>query len=147
MTLEDFGDRAGRGSVPETQEFTLNALVTPAWVLRGHPHDGAGEFIRNGRSSGAAVRIRPVGHEAPVPAKQCFWANTECRPSFTWQETAQRCKPDPIAVLEVRSRLSTAKDRELVSQHQDLDLLRSAAPEHENGERQHPTDDEIEERL
>ncbi len=81
-----------------------------------------------------------------MPAKQRLGPHAERRPPLRRHKPAQRGEPGPIGLLEARSRLVAAQDLELMAQHQDLDLLRLAAPEDQHHEREHAMDSEIRER-
>jgi hypothetical protein len=108
----------------EAEQLTLDALVTPARVVGGQPHDQGGELVGDRGPAELAVGVGPAaGNEAPVPAKQRLGPDAECRPALPRQKSAQRGKPGPIGRLEARSRLLAAQDLKLVAQHQDLDLL------------------------
>lgn len=118
MSLAHPGDGARRHSVPEAQELAVDALVPPGRVAGGHLHDESGKLLWDGGSSGRAVGIGAVfDDEASVPARQRLGSHAERRPPLPRQEPAQGCQPGPIA---------------------------GAHDEHH--ERQHTSDNEVEER-
>ena len=121
---EHLGDRANRHPVPEVEQLTLDALVTPGRVVGGQPHDQRGELVGDRGTAEMAIGVRPApGNEEPVPAKQRLGPDAECRPPLPWQKPAQHGEPGPVGRLEARPRLLAAQDLELVAQYQDLDLL------------------------
>jgi hypothetical protein len=67
--LEDASDRGGADSAADLEEFALDALVAPGWVLSSELLDQGCEFGVDRRAPGA-VRVGPfLGDQAAVPAQ------------------------------------------------------------------------------
>jgi hypothetical protein len=70
------------------------------------------------------------GDEPPMPAQQRFWPHQERLPRAARQHPAERRQEQPIARRELRPPHLPPQNRQLMPQHQDLQLLRAiAAPE------------------
>jgi hypothetical protein len=88
--------------------------------------------------------LRPVsGDQPPIPAQQRLRSDRERRPRATREHPAERSQQQPVARLEPRSPDLPPQDRQLVAQHQDLQLLGALpAPEehHQRNRRRARTD-------
>jgi hypothetical protein len=127
--------------------LTLDALVPPSRVVDSQSHNQGGEHLGDRGPADAEVGIGPSpGNQEAMPAEQRLGPHALRRPARPVQEPTQRGKPDPIGRLEARPRPVAAQALKLVAQHQDLDLLGLAAPEHQHHDRQHAADGEVDER-
>jgi len=74
------------------------------------------------------MRIRPgPGDEAAVPAQQRLRLHEEARPADSWQCPADRREQDTVGGFQPRMWDLTAQHRELVAEHQDLQILSGIA--------------------
>jgi hypothetical protein len=79
------------------------------------------------------VRVGPAsGNQFSVPAQQRRRSHEERVPQGTTQHPGQRGEQDSIGRLKIRSVDLTAQYRDLVAQHQDLDLLGAVTPQHQD---------------
>jgi hypothetical protein len=70
------------------------------------------------------MRVRPVaGDESPMPAKQRLRLDQERPPRSARQHPAQHGQQKPVARRELRPPHLPPQHRQLVPQHQDLELL------------------------
>ena len=126
--LENRPDRRGSDLIPEAQEFTGDAPVSPRGVLAGEAYHERLE-ASVGRRSAPGMRVRPVtGDESTVPAQQRRRSHQEHGPRPSVQHPTQARQDHPIAVREVWVRDLAAKDVELLAQHEDLDILGPITP-------------------
>jgi hypothetical protein len=80
------------------------------------------------------MRIRPsAGDKPPVPAQQRFGPHQEGMPRAPRQHLTQRRKEEPILWLEPRMANLPTKNRQLVAEDKNLQLLRAltAAEKHD----------------
>ena len=127
-------DRGRRHSISESDQVTLDSLVSPAAVLASQPHDRLLHLGWNWRSAQSGVRVGPVpGDHPPMPAEQRARRHQK-RPTTAPAAatgSVRRARPDPSSGAAVSA--AGGQDLQLVAQHQDLDcvgVLGSAA-EHE----------------
>ena len=143
---EHLGCRAGRHPMPEAHQLTLDALLPPSRVVDSQPHDQSGEHLGHRGPADAAVGRssagQPEGHASQAASRAA--RRTPTSPPVSETDSARQARP--IGPLEARARPLAAQDLKLVAQHQDLDLLGLAAPEHQHHERQHPADGEVHQR-
>ena len=67
--LEGSAEGGCADAVAELEEFAVDALVAPGFVLAGHPLDERGDGRVEGWAAGV-VRVGPfLGHQAAVPAQ------------------------------------------------------------------------------
>lgn len=78
-----------------------------------------------------------------MPGQQRLRAHRECVPEVPRKHPAQGRKQQPILGLEPRSADLAAKDRQLVAEHEDLELLRSVTAAEKHDELQQATDDDV----
>ena len=100
-----------------------------------------------GRSPGPPVRVCPAaGDELAVPTEQCLRLDREDCPGRPGQRTAQRRQQRPISPRQPRRRGLPAEDRQLLPEHEDLQLLRATRPSQQPDQREQVPDNEIHER-
>ena len=127
-----------RGNVDaELAELADDPGVPPARVLARQPHDQLPYLQRDRRPARPAVRIRPAASDqAPVPAQQRLWPNREPAPGAARRDPAERRQHEPVSRLESRPSDLPAQDRQLVPEHEDLELLRSISTGEQHQQRQ-----------
>ena len=73
-------DRAGRHPNAKAQQFAVDPLVAPAWVLASKPDDELLEVVRERGPSHMGARVPPApADQAPVPAQQRLGLHQEHR--------------------------------------------------------------------
>ena len=99
------------------------------------------------RSPWRAVWVgRAAGDELAVPTQQCLRLDREGCPGRPGKRPAQHRQQRPISPRQPRPRRLAAEDRQLVAQHEDLQLLRATRPPQQPDQREQVPDNEIHER-
>ena len=99
---QDPPDGSRADAVPETEELTLDAPVSPSRVLPGQPPDQLADLLRDRRAP-CGIRIGPlVLHHAPVPGEQRGGCRDPVQPQMLRQQPRER--GDHSAVGPVRFR-------------------------------------------
>jgi len=81
-----------------------------------------------------------------MPTQQRFRANKERPPARFPQDPAGRSKEDTVGVLETRTSDLAAKNRKLVSEHDDLELLEFTRPQTQRHHREPTPKQQIDQR-
>jgi len=103
-------------------QFAVDAAVAPSRVLLRQPHDERRRSLRDGRSTGSAVRVGPaLSDKVPVPAQQSFWSDEEASASSAGEQSCQSRQHGSIRWLRRGSVHLASEERHLVAQHNDLD--------------------------
>jgi hypothetical protein len=90
------------------------------------------------------VRVGPeAGDQPALPAEKRLRLHREGAPRAARQHPAERRKQHSVVRLEARPTHVPAKDRKLVAEHENLELLRSIAASDEHDELQQAAHDEI----
>jgi hypothetical protein len=107
---------ACRDLAAKAQQLPADALVAPAWILGGQPHDQGLHLLGNRWPAAPRRRIGPApAHHAPVPSQQRLGRDHEDRPSRHGQETAEGRKQRAVFGLEPRPWVLAAQDCQLVA--------------------------------
>ncbi len=106
---------------------------------------------RSERSSGGRpclpMCVRPAARDKlAVPAQQCVRFDCEVRPSRSRHRATERSQQRPIRTRKSRPSRLTPKNRKLVTQEQDLELLRATRPCQQPHQREQIPQREIDER-
>ena len=121
-------DRGCRDPDAEPEQLALDALVAPAWILPRQADDQLLQLLVKWRSPGSAVRVGPgAGDEPPVPAQQRLRPDEKARPAGSGQRTADRGEHRTVDRSEPGSWGLAAQHGQLVTEHQDLQVLASIA--------------------
>src|SRR6266576_1906988 len=128
--VEDLPDRRRGDRMAETDELAVDTPVTPGRILRRDPHDQCPEPRADRRAVPTSLRIRPVpGDKTAMPAQQGRRRNEERgRPPLPVEHPTEPREHHAIAVVETRPWVLAAKHRELVAQHEDLDIFGTLPP-------------------
>ena len=92
------------------------------------------------------MRISPAPtHQVPVPAQQCLGPDEEPGALGLGQQAAESGEQGPVSRTKRRSGDLPAKNRNLVTQHDDLDCQIGGAASPQSQEFEHPGEGDIEE--
>ena len=142
--LEDPADRGGADPVPEFQQLALDPLVSPAVVLSGEPLDQHGD-LSGDRRAARPVRVSPLpGNQAAVPAKHGLWCNQPVRPQASGQEPDQHGEDRAVSPVQAWPGMGTAQHRNLVPQHEQLDVLGRRRPAEQDQPAAKPGEGQVE---
>jgi hypothetical protein len=145
---EDVPDRGSRDRDAELAQLASDPQVAPTAVLAREPQDQLAHLTADWRPSGTAVRVGPAaGDQLPMPAQQRLRLNHERLPAASRQDPAQRREQQPVVRLESRLTDLPTEDRQLVPEHENLELLRPVTPSEEHDQLQQPTDDGVQQRY
>ena len=121
---QDRTNRRRRDVHAHTGQLADDPLIPPAWVLTGNPQHELADVLRRRGSAGTAPRVGPPSPNKPaMPTQQRVRADEERLPARSPQKPAGRSQEDTVAVLQTRAGDLPAKNRQLVSKHNDLELL------------------------
>jgi hypothetical protein len=139
--------RGRRNRDAETLELADDPFVSPLRVLVGETKDQLAQRALERWSPGRPVRVCPAARDKlAVPAKQCLRLDRKDGPGWPGQRTAQRRQKNTISPRQLRSGGLPAQDRQLVPEHEDLQLLRATRPPQQPYQREHVPDNEIHKR-
>ena len=132
---------------PELAQLADDPPVAPARVLAREPQNQLLEFRVERRPTEPTARVGPAaGHQPAMPAQQRLRADRERRPRRSRQRPAQRREQRAISRARSRPSELAPRDRELVAEHQDLDLLALARAQPQREQLKHSAYRPIEER-
>jgi hypothetical protein len=124
---EDLGDRRCRDAYADTGELADDPLVTPTRVLTRESQHQVMDLLGDRGSTGSLSGVRPsFPYELAMPAQQGVRADEERRSARLAEESVGRSEEDAVVFVQPRPGDLTAKNRELVSQHDNLELLELA---------------------
>jgi hypothetical protein len=78
-----------------------------------------------------------------MPRQERFRPDRERGPRAARKHPAERRQQDAVVRLEARTADLTAKDRQLVAEYEDLELLRSVSSPEEHDQLEHTADDKV----
>src|SRR5260370_14850656 len=81
-----------------------------------------------------------------MPAEECCRCDKERSPTRPRQEPTRRCQEDTISRRQLRSTCLSMQDRELVPEHNDLELLELLRAGTKQYELKHAAEDQVAER-
>src|SRR5438067_1897823 len=91
------------------------------------------------------MRIGPApSDQPPMPGEQRLRLNEECVPAAARQHPAEGGEQQPVVRLKPRPVDLAAKDRDLVAEDKDLELLRSVAAAEEHDQFEQAADNDVE---
>ena len=127
VAVQHRADRGRRDPDTQADQLALDALIAPARVLPGQPDDQLLD-LRVQRWPADPVWVGPrTGDQPPMPAQQRLGLDQEARPMSPGQDATDRGKQRPVGGLQPGTWSLAAQDRELVAQHQDLEVLGGVA--------------------
>jgi hypothetical protein len=109
---------------PERGELARDPLIAPAGIFAREAEDELAGLSADRRSPGLACRIGPASRdELAVPAQDRARGDEERAPAPARNAPARSGEERPIGPPECRPRALAPEDRELVTKHDDLELL------------------------
>ncbi len=123
---QDFGDRRCRDAHADTGELTDDPLVAPPRVLAPGPQYQLTNLPGDREPTRAPTSVRPPSpHKLAMPTQQRVRTNEE-RSARPAQHLTGRSKSYAVTLAQPRTSGLAAKNRELVSEHHDLELFELA---------------------
>jgi hypothetical protein len=108
----------------EADQLALDSSVAPAGILAGHPQHQRSDRRRGGWSAWSSVRVGPAaGDELGVPAQQGSGRHQPQLAQRGGQQPAQCAKHGAVGPGQRWAGVGAAQHGDLVTQHQDLDVL------------------------
>jgi len=133
--FEDSPDGGGGDMVAEAGQFAVDASVAPGRVLGGEAENESADLDRRRWASRSSRGMCPVtGDAASMPSEQGVGRDDPACSSWAGERGGDGAEQGPVAVVDRWSVDLAAKDRNLVSQHDDLELLRTTRADRETGE-------------
>src|SRR5215470_316877 len=128
--MQDLPHCGGRDLVAESDEFALDAPVTPRWIVRGDADDEFPDRGWRGRPSGPLGRVIPFAtDQPPVPGQERRGSHREYfGPSAPGDQPGQRREPQLVARLVADPADLAAQYRVLVPEHQEFGILGHLPP-------------------
>jgi hypothetical protein len=126
----------------------VDSIASPKLATTGAQRPNLDQGNAN-RISGThtAMQVGPAARHQPlVPAQQRPRTDRESRPGPTRQRPTQRSQEQPVRLSQLRPPPLPAQDRELVPQHQDLQLLRPRRPTTEHHQPEQTANDHVRKR-
>jgi hypothetical protein len=88
--------------------------------------------------------IRPTARDqSPMPAQQRLGPHEEDVPAAPRQHSTQRSEQRPVVRLEARPTGLSAKNRQLVPEYEDLELLLPVTSSEEHDQLEQPSNDDV----
>ena len=107
----------------EFEQLALDPAVSPARVLSRHPLYQRGDEVADRWSSGPVRVGPPSAHEALVPAQNRSRGDQAVVAQPRRQPPDQGGEDGPVGPVQAWSRVGAAEHRDLMSQHEELDVL------------------------
>src|SRR5439155_738593 len=118
-------------------EFAGDPAVAPVGILPRESQDQTAQRMLERRPAGLLVRIRTASSdELAVPRQQRLWLHWEARPRGSRQRATQRGEQRAVNSAEAWTAALATQDRQLVSQEQNLELLRARRPGQQRHQRE-----------
>jgi hypothetical protein len=141
---EDVADGTRRDGDAQLAQFAGDPQVAPARVLAREPQDQLAHVTADRRPARAAVRVGPPASDQPaMPVQKRFRLHKEGIPGAARQHPAERRQQQPVVRLTPRLADLPAKDRQLVTEHENLEILGSVAAAEKHDQLQQATDDDV----
>jgi hypothetical protein len=127
----------------EPRQLAVDSAVAPAGILRGHPQHQLPDG-RPGRWPTAAAGHGPAAaDQIPMPAQHRVRGEEQPRPAAAANQPAQRRLHGPIGPGRPQSSDLPAQHRQLMTQDEDLRVLRRAAADQQAEQAHRPTQDQV----
>jgi hypothetical protein len=105
----------------------LDTAVPPPRVLPGQPPDQLADLLRDRRAPGG-IRVGPLLlDQAPVPGEQGTGCHDPVQPQVPGQQSRQGGHHGAVSPVRSRAGDLTTQDSDLMTERQDLDILRVVA--------------------
>ena len=129
LAPEDLPDSAGSKRDAEADQLALDAAVSPTRVLAHESQDQRAQVVQRRWTAWATMRIRPAAcDQLPMPAPKRRGHHQERRPGSPRQRPAERREQRPISWPKLWTRDLALEHLQLVTKHEDLDLLLTLRP-------------------
>ena len=113
----------------EAFQLAYDALIAPPRILPCEPHDQHAN-LRADRRSTRRSRISPsLRHQATMPTQERRWRHEKQRPADAWPASARSRQEQSVGRPKRCLPNVTAQDRQLVAEHDDLEVLRLSRSE------------------
>ena len=133
VALQDPPDRRGADAVAECEQLALDPLVSPARVLPRHPLHQGGEHVVDWWPSGPG-RVGPSSaHEAAMPAQDRVRGDQAMATHCAGQLPDEGGEHGPVRPVQAWSWVGAAQHGDLVTQHEELDVLGGGCAGHAVG--------------
>ena len=121
-----------------------SSAIAPARVLARESEDHLAHLPADRRPALATVRIRPApSYQPAMPGQERLRPYRERSPGKARKHPAERRQQDPVLRFEARPPGLAATNRQLVPEHENLELLGSIATAEEHDELEQATDDDV----
>jgi hypothetical protein len=129
--------------MPQAGQLALNPSVSPPRILAGQAYDQVTYFLWDRRAAGAA-RVGPVPlDQSAMPGQQGARRHDPMHPKPAWKMSGEHSQDRPVGPVQPRMSDLAAQHRHLMPQHEDLQLLRDVAANHQD----QPTHDSNEDQI
>jgi hypothetical protein len=149
MATGESGGGAGSGGSSRrrcngrVEQFALDPAVAPARILPRHPLHQCGDNRVDRRAAGLA-RVGPLlAHQAAVPAQDRARSDQAIATQGTGQPPDQGGEDSPVGPVQAWCRVRSTKHGDLMTQHQQLDVLGGRGPPQQHDKAEHLQEDQI----
>ena len=127
VVFEDSPHSGGSNAVTEADKFAGDAAVAPRGVAGSHLDDEATQLHRGAGPPRRPAGSGPVACDSPsVPTQQRFWCDEPARSLRSRQGRRDSTQQGPVLLREGWSVVQAVQHCELVTQHDDLKVLRAS---------------------
>ena len=127
VVFEDSPDSGGSDAVAEADEFAGDAAVAPCGVAGGHLDDETTQLHRSAGPAGRPAGSGPVaGDPLSVPTQQRLWCDEPARSLRSRQGRRDSTQQGSVLLRDGWSVVQAVQHCELVTQHDDLKVLRAS---------------------
>ena len=125
----------------------MDALVAPGLVLAGQPFDQRGDRWVEGWAT-ASVRVGPLlGHQAPVPAKDCGRGDQAVPAQRRGQALDECGEQGSVGPVQAGLGVGSAEYGDLVAQDEQLDVFGRRCTAEQRQPVDEPVEDQVEQAL
>ena len=133
--FEDPPDGRCADCVAETDEFAVDAAVSPGRVLGRHVDDEEPDCGVGGRSTGCLAWLGPASCDASaVPTQEGVGCNEPSLAAWSGECLSDGAQQRPVVIVQRWPRCLAAEYGELVAQDDDLYVSGAAGPNDETGQ-------------
>ncbi len=142
---QDLGHGARTDLHTQTGKLPDDALVPRPGILTGETQNQLAQLVCHRRPTRPPPSIGPASsNKLAMPMQQGVWTHEERWPSS--EEPAGCSEKHTIGILQTRANDLAAKNRELVSKHDDLELLELTRTETQRRHRERTPKEQIHKR-